>query len=173
MAKARKIKSEDAPEYKKASAKPGALPANVQAAVDVIRTYLEQNTPTPGEAMGGSQDAVHYLIASGISLEKSEVFGVMYMDTRHRLISFEKMFRGSVDRAHVYPREILRRALELNAAALILTHNHPSGIPEPSTADIELTGRLVGLCKELEIRVLDHIIVAGATSVSMAERNLM
>ena len=163
------IKTEDHATY----STPSSVPDGVAAAVAVIRAHLESNAFVPGRGINGSQDAVQYLLAEDLFKEKSEVFAVMYMDTRHRLISLEKMFRGSVDRATVHPREIIRRSLELNAAALILSHNHPSGDPTPSNADIELTERLVNLCKELDIRVLDHIVVAGADAVSMAEKGYM
>ena len=125
-----------------------------------------------GRAFAGSQDAVLFLTAEFGGLER-EVFACLFLDTRHRLLRFEKLFLGSVDRANVYPREIVKRALYCNAAAVIFAHNHPSGIAEPSVADIELTERLVGILKELDVRVLDHLVVGAERTVSMAERGLL
>lgn len=120
----------------------------------------------------GSQDAALFLRAEFAGLER-EVFACLFLDTRHRLLKFEKLFLGSVDRANVYPREIIKRALYCNAAAVIFAHNHPSGIAEPSAADVELTERLVSILKELDVRVLDHLVVGEDRTVSMAERGLM
>ena len=102
-----------------------------------------------------------------------ETFACLYLDTRHRLIAFEKLFFGSVDRASVYPREILKRALVHNAAAVIFAHNHPSGIPEPSASDIQMTAELKQLLGRLEVTVLDHVVVGCGKEVSFAERGLL
>jgi len=104
---------------------------------------------------------------------ESEVFSVLWLDNRHRLIECDEMFNGTIDGASVYPREVAKRALQHNAAACILTHNHPSGIPEPSQADRRITERLVEALKLFEIRVLDHIIVGHNECVSFAERGLV
>ena len=108
-----------------------------------------------------------------IAQEKDEYFCCMFMDSQHRLIAFEKLFRGTVDGASVYPRVVVRRALELNAAALILTHNHPSGLPEPSTADTKITQRLKEALALVDVRVLDHVIVGTDGTSSMAEAGLL
>ncbi len=97
----------------------------------------------------------------------------MFLDTRHRLLSFDELFFGSVDRANVYPREILKRALTYNAASIILAHNHPSGVPEPSPSDIRLTQQLTELLAQVEVRVIGHLVVAAGSGVSMAERGLL
>ncbi|MCZ6644512.1 MAG: DNA repair protein RadC [Gammaproteobacteria bacterium] len=102
-----------------------------------------------------------------------EVFACLFLDTRHRLISFEKLFLGSVDRANVYPREVLKRALALNAAAVIFAHNHPSGVAEPSISDIKLTEELSNLLRQIDVRVLDHVVIGRGREVSMAERGLL
>ena len=102
-----------------------------------------------------------------------EVFGCMFLDARHRLLAWEELFFGSIDKAHVHAREIVRRALELNAAAIVFGHNHPSGVAEPSQADIRLTEDLAALLARLDIRLLDHIVVAPGASVSMARRGLI
>ena len=106
------------------------------------------------------------------SLER-EVFACLMLDSRHRLLRLEVLFTGTIDSASVYPREIIKRCLDLNAAAIILAHNHPSGMPEPSLADIALTERLRPLLAEVGVRLLDHIVVGKGQSVSMAERGLL
>ena len=108
-----------------------------------------------------------------LSSEKDEVFACLFLDNRHRVIRFERLFRGTIDGASVYPRVIVRRALELNAAAVILCHNHPSGEPEPSVADEKITRRLKEALALVDVRVLDHFVVAGGRHVSFAERGLM
>ncbi len=99
-----------------------------------------------------------------------EVFGVIFLDTRHKIITFKKMFRGTIDGATVHPREVVKEGLKMNAAAVILVHNHPSGEPEPSQADIQITGRLKTALALIDIRVLDHLIVGADGCVSLAQR---
>lgn len=101
-----------------------------------------------------------------------EVFAVMFLDNQHQLISFEELFFGTIDAASVYPREVLKTALNHNAAAVIFAHNHPSGIAEPSQADKRITQRLIDALKLVDIRVLDHIVV-GEDCVSFAEKGLI
>jgi DNA repair protein RadC len=98
------------------------------------------------------------------------VFGCLFVDSQHRLIQNEELFRGSIDTTAVFPRVVAQRALQLNAAAVILYHNHPSGVPEPSAADRHLTTQLTQTLKLIDVRVLDHLVVAGTTAVSFAER---
>ena len=108
-------------------------------------------------------------LALKLGAHEREVFAVMFLDSQHRLISFEEMFFGTIDAASVYPREVLKMALRHNAAAVIFAHNHPSGVPEPSQADKRITERLVEALKLVDIRVLDHIVV-GESCVSFAEK---
>lgn len=98
-----------------------------------------------------------------------EVFAMMFLDNQHQLISFEELFFGTIDAASIYPREVLKAALNHNAAAVVFAHNHPSGIAEPSQADRRITQRLVDALKLVDIRVLDHIVV-GEDCVSFAEK---
>jgi DNA repair protein RadC len=105
--------------------------------------------------------------------QEREVFGVMFLDNRHRLIAVEEMFLGTVDGASVHPREVVKRALKLNAAAVILAHNHPSGVAEPSQADELITARLRDALSLVDIRVLDHLVVGGTTVTSFVERGLI
>jgi len=99
-----------------------------------------------------------------------EHFGALFVDQQHRLISMEILFTGTVDRAAVYPRNLIKRALELDAKGLLLFHNHPGGTPRASSEDIELTRRIQEACKPLEIRLLDHFLVAGREVLSFRER---
>ena len=105
--------------------------------------------------------------------QEREVFGCLFLDNRHRLIAVEEMFLGTVDGTSVHPREVVKRALKLNAAAVILAHNHPSGVAEPSQADELITTRLRDALALVDIRVLDHLVVGGATVTSFVERGLI
>ena len=102
-----------------------------------------------------------------------EVFAVLFLDGQHRLLRLEEMFHGTLTQTSVYPREVLRRALLLNAGAVVLAHNHPSGVAEPSRADEYLTQTLKTALQLIDVRVLDHIIVGQGQVVSMAERGLL
>lgn len=102
-----------------------------------------------------------------------EVFGIIFMDSQHQVIAYEELFRGTIDGAAVYPREVLKRCLHHNAAAVIFAHPHPSGSPEPSNADIQLTKKLKESLSLIDIRTLDHLIIGGTENVSMAERGLL
>lgn len=102
-----------------------------------------------------------------------EVFAVMFLDNQHRLISYEELFFGTIDGASVHPREVVVRALENNAAAVILAHNHPSGVAEPSQADQRITERLISALQLVDVRVLDHMIVGEGEVLSFAERGLL
>ncbi|EIF2701200.1 DNA repair protein RadC [Vibrio zhugei] len=107
-----------------------------------------------------------------LGAHEREVFAVMFLDNQHQLISFEELFFGTIDAASIYPREVLKTALNHNAAAVIFAHNHPSGIAEPSQADKRITQRLIDALKLVDIRVLDHIVV-GEDCVSFAEKGLI
>lgn len=102
-----------------------------------------------------------------------EVFGILFLDNRHQLIKYSELFRGTIDGASVHPREVAKEALYSNAAAVILTHNHPSGICEPSNADLNITARLVEVLGLFDIRVLDHLIVSHRSTMSFAEHGLL
>ncbi|GAA0568061.1 DNA repair protein RadC [Halomonas salifodinae] len=102
-----------------------------------------------------------------------EVFGALFLDCQHRIIRFEELFRGTIDAASVYPREVVKTALAHNAAAVILVHNHPSGNPESSDADRRITQRLKEALGLMEIRVIDHIVVGSEGSSSFAERGYL
>ncbi|RMD82407.1 MAG: JAB domain-containing protein [Candidatus Dadabacteria bacterium] len=102
-----------------------------------------------------------------------EVFACLFLDAQHRVLGFEELFFGTVDGAPVYPREVIKAALKHNAAALIVAHNHPSGMAEPSAADVALTARLKSACEVVDIRLIDHVVIGRPDAVSLAERGLI
>ncbi len=121
----------------------------------------------------GTPDAVKHYLTLRLAGESVEHFGVMYLDVQNRLIAFHVHFTGTLEQTSVYPREVVRFALEHNASAVVLTHNHPSGVPTPSRADEALTQTLKVALALMDIRVLDHVIVAPGQALSMAERGLL
>ena len=125
-----------------------------------------------GTSLASPKATRDYLALKLGSLEH-EVFAVLFLDKRHRLISYKEMFRGTIDGASVHPREVVKEALKQNAAAVILAHPHPSGVAEPSQADEFITQRLKDALALVDIRILDHIIVAGGDTLSFAERGLL
>jgi DNA repair protein RadC len=145
--------------------------ASLRAALELARRHY-LSALRAGVALASPSDTTRFLGAQ-LRDRPYEVFCCLYLDTRHRLIAFEEMFRGTLDGASVHPREVLRQALAHNAAAVILAHNHPSGVAEPSRADELITLRLRDALSLVDIRVLDHLIVAGPDTVSLAERGLL
>lgn len=125
-----------------------------------------------GQPLSNPVDTRRYLQLA-LAEYKNEVFAVLWLDQRHRVIAFETLFWGTIDGTAVYPRVVVERALAHNAAAAIFTHNHPSGVAEPSRADELLTQRLKDALALVDIRVLDHIVVSSEGSVSLAERGLV
>ena len=120
-----------------------------------------------------SPETVKSLCALKIGALEHEVFAVLFLDSQNRLIEFQEMFRGTLSQTSVYPREVVKACLSLNAASVILTHNHPSGSLNPSRADESLTQVLKTALALIDVRVLDHIIVSSANSLSMAEKGLI
>ncbi|ELO0670984.1 DNA repair protein RadC [Pseudomonas aeruginosa] len=146
-------------------------PADADQILEAARQVIEQKMQR-GEAFTSPAAVKDYLRAKLAGFEH-EVFAVLFLDTRHRLIEYREMFRGTIDDASVYPREVVKEALRCNAAAVIVSHNHPSGNPEPSAADRVLTARIKQALGLVDVRVLDHVIVAGDTTASFAERGLL
>ncbi|OOG25715.1 hypothetical protein B1C78_06340 [Thioalkalivibrio denitrificans] len=142
----------------------------LQAVVEMARRHLSE-TLTRGDALGSPDDTRRYLSAR-LRDYPFEVFACLFLDNRHRVIAFEELFRGTIDGASVHPREVVRRALTHNAAAVILAHNHPSGVAEPSRSDEAVTWRLRDALALIDVRVLDHVVV-GEELVSFAERGLL
>ncbi len=145
--------------------------AQLQAVLEMGRRHLWERLQR-GDGLGSPDDTRRYLIAR-LRDEGREVFAALFLDTRHRVIAFEVLFQGTIDAASVYPREVVRRALGLNAAALIVAHNHPSGVAEPSNADEFVTRRLRDALALVEVRLLDHFVVGDGEAVSFAERGLL
>ncbi|MEW7983901.1 MAG: JAB domain-containing protein [gamma proteobacterium symbiont of Phacoides pectinatus] len=145
--------------------------AQLQAALEMSRRHLRE-TLDRGQGLS-DPGAVGRYLQSRLSGYPHEVFACLFLDNRHRVIQYEELFRGTIDRASVHPREVVRQALLHNAAAVILAHNHPSGVAEPSRADEQITRQLQQALLQIGVRVLDHIIVGTGTTTSLAERGLM
>lgn len=145
--------------------------AELAAVFEIARRALgEQMTQTP---VFDNPTAVKQFAALAIGALGFEVFAVLFLDNQHRLLKHEEMFRGTLTHTSVYPREVVRRALELNSAAVIFAHNHPSGTAEPSRADEFLTQSLKAALQLVDVRVLDHLVVGRGEVVSFAERGLL
>ncbi|EKT4524005.1 DNA repair protein RadC [Pseudomonas putida] len=142
--------------------------AQLQVLLEIGRRYLDESIER--EPALESPASVRRYLKSMLRHEVSEVFGCLFLDTKHRPIAFEILFRGTVNRADVYPREVVRRSLLHNAAALILCHNHPSGNSEPSQDDVHLTVSLKRGLALIDVRVLDHIIIGDGEPLSMLEQ---
>ncbi|MGH8179646.1 MAG: RadC family protein [Steroidobacteraceae bacterium] len=145
--------------------------AAVQAAVELAKRHLLEEMRT-GAPLGTPQATYRYLQAQ-LRDRPYEVFCCIYLDNRHRLIAFEELFRGTVDCAQVHPREVLRQTLLHNASAIIVAHNHPSGVLEPSPADDFITRRLKDLLALMDVRLVDHVIVGDGGCYSFAEHGIL
>jgi DNA repair protein RadC len=145
--------------------------AQLQAVLELSRRYLAEALER-GEPLTSPAVTRDYLRAR-LRDRQQEAFCCLYLDTRHRVLRFEEIFHGTIDGAAVYPREVVKKALATNAAAVILVHNHPSGVAEPSRADEALTNRLQQALALVDIRVLDHLVVGESDIVSFAERGLL
>lgn len=144
---------------------------SLQAALELARRHYQELMMT-GSALANPR-ATREFVRMRLRDLPYEVFCCVYLDNRHRVIGFEELFRGTIDGASVHPREVLRHALARNAAAIILVHNHPSGLAEPSQADELITRRLKEALSLVDIRVLDHLVVGDAVCESFAERGLL
>ena len=143
----------------------------LQAALELARRHYRESL-IAGPVLGQPAAARAFLLAQ-LRDRPYEVFCCLHLDSRHRLIAFEELFRGTVDGASVHPREVVRQTLARNSAAVILVHNHPSGVAEPSRADELVTQRLREALALVDVRVLDHIIVGDGCCLSFAERGLL
>ncbi|EOX3360932.1 RadC family protein [Vibrio cholerae] len=140
----------------------------LQAVLEMTQRYLAE-TLKRGDALTSPQQTKLYL-SSVLRDRQREAFYILFLDNQHRVIRDEILFEGTIDAASVYPREVVKRALHHNAAAVIFAHNHPSGVAEPSQADRRITDRLRDALGLVEIRVLDHFVVGDGEVVSFAER---
>ena len=141
--------------------------SQLQAVLEMSRRHLE-STLSRGDALSDAATTKAYL-QQQLRAYQHEVFACLFLDNKHRMIAFEELFRGTIDGANVYPREVIKHALVHNAAAVIFAHNHPSGIAKPSQADIDMTKRLKSALELVDIRVLDHIVIGDGETVSLAE----
>jgi DNA repair protein RadC len=148
-----------------------AKQAELLAVMEMARRALAQGLQAA--PVFDSPSAVKDYLALQIGGREREVFAVLFLDAQHRLVAFEELFQGTLSQTSVHPREVVKRALALNAAAVVLGHNHPSGLAEPSRADEFLTQTLRQALALVDVRVLDHIVVGRGQVVSMAERGLM
>jgi DNA repair protein RadC len=145
--------------------------AEVVAVLELARRALMQ--PLHSQPVFDSPQAVRQYLQLQLGARPHEVFAVLFLDSQHRLIALEEMFRGTLSQTSVYPREVVMRSLSLNAAAVVLAHNHPSGSTQPSRADQALTQTLKSALALVDIRVLDHFVVTSTQSLSMAEQGLL
>jgi len=145
--------------------------AELQAALELARRHF-QETLQAAPCINSPKATREFLI-SRLRDRPYEVFCCLHLDNRHRFIAFDELFRGTIDGASVHPREVVKQALARNAAAVILAHNHPSGVAEPSQADELITQRLRESLALVDIRVLDHVIVGDGTCTSLAEKGLI
>jgi len=121
----------------------------------------------------GNPEATRNYLRLRLADYRNEVFGSLFLDNRHRIIAVRELFQGTIDGASIHPRVVVQQALEANAAAMVFFHNHPSGVAEPSHADEAITRRLKDALALVDVRVLDHFVVAAGESVSFAERGLL
>ncbi|MGQ9658647.1 MAG: RadC family protein [Thermochromatium sp.] len=145
--------------------------AQLQAVLELSRRYLL--TRLSDQDVLTSPEATRDYLKLRLYGLPHEIFACLFLDNRHRVIVYEELFRGTIDGASVHPREVVRRVIETNAAAVIFAHNHPSGVAEPSQADLRLTQRLKEALALIDVRVLDHIIVGDGDGTSFAERGLL
>ncbi|MDY0049926.1 MAG: DNA repair protein RadC [Halothiobacillaceae bacterium] len=145
--------------------------AQLQAVMEMARRHLHE-TLARGDVLE-SPDATRRYLSAHLRSRPQEVFCALFLDNRHRVIAFEELFQGTIDGASVHPREVVRRCLHHNAAALIFAHNHPSGVAEPSAADHAITLRLRDALALIDVRVLDHLVVGDGQMVSLAERGVL
>lgn len=156
------------------TALPGVGPAKyvqLQAALEVARRTLRE-TLDRGSALSSPQAVRDYLRLT-LQARPHEVFAVVFLDAQNRVLAMEELFRGTLTQTSVFPREVVKRALAHNAAAVILAHNHPSGVAEPSRADDALTNALRQALALVDVKVLDHFVIGAGTAASYAERGLL
>lgn len=144
--------------------------AQLQAVLEMGKRHL-QETLQEGKSIQNSKEVKQYLV-SKLRHQKREIFACMFLDVRNRILHYEEIFLGTIDCAHIYPGEVVKCAMNYNAAAVVLAHNHPSGFATPSQEDKEITKRLIAALDLVQVKVLDHIVV-GENVVSFAEMGLI
>ncbi len=167
----RGLLSQDASTLKSVTGLGGAKVAGLLAVRELGKRF-EREGFRKRRLIRGAEEARRYLYLHTAGMER-EVFGVLLLDARNRLLATEDLFWGSVDRSIVYPREVLKACMKRNAAAIVLYHNHPSGTAEPSAADRHITHRLKAVLDEVDVLLVDHVIIGAEGVVSMAERGML
>lgn len=155
-------------------AQPGMGPSKyaiLLAARELGRRYTASQM-TKSDVLADPADCISYLM-DRLGHRNNEVFAVLYLNNKNQLIAYEEHFEGSINASHVYPRTLIKYALTHNAAGVIFSHNHPSGDPEPSQADIRLTDKMAKILAEIDVSVLDHIIIGGHSSRSFKQLGLL
>lgn len=145
------------------------LPASAQHTIRAALTLLEGQLREPGESFTSSH-ALRDWLRLQLATQEREEFTALFLDNQHRLIAHETLFTGTINHTQVHPREIVKAALQHNAAAVVVAHNHPSGYAEPSQDDRNITGRIHEALALVDIRLLDHMVIGGMEIVSFAER---
>jgi DNA repair protein RadC len=143
----------------------------LKAALELGKRYIEETLKR--DAPLKSPEMTRHFLKARLRAYPHEVFACLFLDNRHRIITFEELFTGTIDGASVHPREVVKRTLFHNAAAVIFAHNHPSGVAEPSQADKGITRRLVDALALIDVRVLDHFVIGDEEVTSFAERGLL
>ena len=143
----------------------------LRALPELARRFYAESLPA-GMAIRSPADTERFLQSRMRHLDH-ELFCCLYLDNRHRVLRFDELFRGTIDGTSVYPREVVKEALAVNAAAVILAHNHPSGVAEPSQADERITRRLKSALELVDIRLLDHLVVGDGRATSLAARGIL
>ena len=172
MAKEPTHKSTPSERNRLANMKPAAMSDAEKDTVFMLAMNMLAARHQRGRPMRSPSDTQAYLRLK-LAEVKTERFGCLFLDNRHRILGMRELFQGTVDGTSVYPRGVVQEALEVNAAAVILYHNHPSGVAEPSQADEMITRRLKAALDLVDIRLLDHFVVAAGDSVSLAARGLI
>lgn len=167
-----KVKSEDAAVYASPTINSGISNIDEDALIVRALNILSDRISRTGDAFTCPEDARKYCTLQ-LAEREHEIFACLFLNNRHQLIRYSEIFRGTIDGASVYPREVVKEALKVNAAAVIFVHNHPSGNPEPSEADKRITARLKDALALVDIKTLDHIVVGGVETYSFADRGLI
>lgn len=144
---------------------------HLQATIEIARRYLYE--PLKRESVLTSPETTRMFLQSKLQSYPYEVFACLFLDNKHRVIAFEEMFRGTIDHTGVHPREVVKRALDHHAAAMIVAHNHPSGVAEVSDADKRITDKLKKALALMEVRLLDHFIIGDQVCLSFVEQGLL
>ena len=166
------VKTEEQPVYKHTVSPDRADETGDDYHIRIALNILIKRQRVVGFMVGAPEDT-HNFLKLKLSEKEHEVFAVLFLDTRHRLIKYVEMFKGTIGQSAVYPREVAKEALKHNAAAVILAHNHPSGSPEPSAADERITLRLREALAYFDVTVIDHMIVGQSEIVSLANRGVL